>query len=146
MRNSKNNLLSKRNNGYFYIAFNKSMPGWIKIGITKKTPNNRMSGLSQSTPLNYTIIHSEYIPMVTKVEADIKSLFNPTIINLKGKEYKVNYNHGREWIYYGNNHDASPLSFMRSWNNRSELVKRIKGELYRSIMNNSAGSIISGLL
>jgi hypothetical protein len=145
MKNCKNNALSSRNNGYFYIAYNKSIPGWIKIGITKNNPGNRMKGLSQSSPLSFGILYSEHIPMVTKVEADIKNLFNPKSIIIKGKKYDVKYNHGREWIYYGNK-DLSPLSFIRSWNNRGELVKMIKENISQSLRDNMMGGIIEGLL
>jgi hypothetical protein len=146
MTNSKTNTLSKRNNGYIYIAFNESMPGWIKIGMTKKKPNNRMASLSQSTPLDFTVLHSEHIPMVTRVEADIKNLFNPKTINIKGKKYKVNYKHGREWIYYGNNHKLSPLSTVRTWNSRGDLIKRVKDAIKQSLVHNAMGCVIGGML
>jgi hypothetical protein len=105
-----------------------------------------MASLSQSTPLDFTVLHSEQIPMVTTIEADIKNQFNPKTITIKGKDYRLNYKHGREWIYYGNNHDLSPLASVRTWNTRGELIKRVKSAIRHSLVNNAVGGVIGTML
>ena len=125
----------KYNFGYFYIAFNKSMPGWIKIGISKKKVKYRMLSLSQSTPTDFIVLYSEKIPMFTTIEANIKNQLYPSTINRKGKKYKRIYPHGREWIYYGNNPKLSVFK-NKSWNSRGELVEKLKNMIKDNISNN----------
>ncbi len=126
----------KYNFGYFYIAFNKSMPGWIKIGISKKKVKYRMLSLSQSTPTDFIVLYSEKIPMFTTIEANIKNLLYPSTIDIKGKKCKRIYPHGREWIYYGNNPKLSLGLKNRSWNSRGELVEKLKNTIKYYISDN----------
>jgi hypothetical protein len=131
----------KYNFGYFYIAFNKSMPGWIKIGITKKKVKYRMASLSQSTPTDFIVLYSEKIPMFTAFEAYIKNSVHPTTKTIKGKKYKCIYPHGREWIYYGNDPKISLGLKNRpwnTWNSRGELVEKIKNIIKYYMIDNFA--------
>lgn len=38
-------MLSRKNQGYIYIATNKAMPGLVKIGMTSKHPSKRLKEL-----------------------------------------------------------------------------------------------------
>jgi len=136
IRNHLRQIHQKYNFGYFYIAFNKSMPGWIKIGITKKNVKYRMASLSQSTPTDFIVLYSEKIPMVGAFETYIKNEVHPTTRIIKGKKYKLiyHYPHNREWIYYGNNPKISWKN--RPWNSRGELVEWIKRHIKDYMIDN----------
>ena len=136
--------IKKNVEGVFYIAFNESMPGWVKIGITKDLNSflKRNKSLSQSTPFRFIRLWAVKIPMVTDIEAHIKRMFNP----IKYKGCNIERPHGREWIYYGKNLKFSNcayynektygkhiLKYNRPWNTRGELVKLIKNALVVSV-------------
>lgn len=55
--NSDNN--SKSNHGYVYILSNPSMPGLLKIGMTRFDPTRRVQELSSATgvPTQFQLIY-----------------------------------------------------------------------------------------
>ncbi|MFN0156992.1 MAG: tetratricopeptide repeat protein [Bacteroidota bacterium] len=63
--------------GYVYLLINSSMEGFVKIGKTTKTPEERAKELSAATgvPTPFTVAFDSYFDDCEKAEAYIHSLF-----------------------------------------------------------------------
>lgn len=80
--NSDNN--SKSNHGYVYILSNPSMPGLLKIGMTRFDPNRRVQELSSATgvPTQFQLIYYREFHNCVAAELEIHS-----ILAAKGMRY-----------------------------------------------------------
>lgn len=77
--------------GYIYVLINPAMPGLLKIGLTTKTPEERVKELSSATgvPINFILIYKEFFQNCATAEKAIHS-------HLEAQGYR--FNKGREFF------------------------------------------------
>lgn len=77
--------------GWVYVMSNQSMPDILKIGVTKRTVEERRRNLSSSTgvPIPFDIEYECEVEDCYRVEKAIKTIFAPYRINPKKEFYKV---------------------------------------------------------
>ena len=75
--------------GYIYVLINPAMPGLLKIGLTTKTPEERVKELSNATgvPINFILIYKEFFQNCAAAEKAIHA-------HLEAQGYR--FNKGRE--------------------------------------------------
>lgn len=74
--------------GHVYILVNATMPGYLKIGMTERTPEERARELSQVTgvPVPFNVAYSEDVPDCSAAERLIHSRLDPYRTN-QGREF-----------------------------------------------------------
>lgn len=68
--------VSNENTGFIYLMMNPSMPGIIKIGFTKRTPEERLDELSKATgvPIPFVLVYKEEFNNCIQAEKVIHAL------------------------------------------------------------------------
>ena len=74
--------------GHVYILVNATMPGYLKIGMTERTPEERARELSQVTgvPVPFTVAYSEDVPDCAAAERLIHARLDQ-FRTRKGREF-----------------------------------------------------------
>lgn len=77
--------------GYIYVLINPAMPGLLKIGLTTKTPEERVKELSSATgvPVNFILIYKEFFQDCVSAEKAIHT-------RLEAQGFR--FNKGREFF------------------------------------------------
>lgn len=76
--------------GYIYVLINPAMPGLLKIGLTTKTPEERVKELSSATgvPINFILIYKEFFQNCAAAEKAIHAHLEAQGFRLnKGREF-----------------------------------------------------------
>lgn len=69
-------VIDSQNSGYIYLMMNPSMNGIVKIGLTKRTPEERLNELSKATgvPTPFILVYKEKFNDCVRAEKIIHSL------------------------------------------------------------------------
>lgn len=76
LNDSSHSEYTSQDAGYIYVMMNPSMQGVIKIGLTRRTPEERLEELSKATgvPTPFILVYKEYFSDCVKAEKIIHSL------------------------------------------------------------------------
>jgi len=112
--------------GILYLLTNSAMPNMVKIGITTKTTEERMSQLySTGVPLPFTCEAAIEVPNVTTVETLIQQMFSAQRVNPK-----------REFFYLGVPQAKALFSLLEQLRPAGETVKDVTNDVQEIINKN----------
>lgn len=86
--------------GYIYILSNPYMPGIVKIGMTERDPNERISELSSATgvPASFILEYSLFVPDLEMAEKEIHIALSGNRVGDNKEFFKLSVEEAKEVV------------------------------------------------